>query len=631
MASNSIIRIFKFPSLSILAAVFFFLPQAKSFAQAPTVQDCAGAIAVCDWTFAGNFYSGSGTYPNEVNSAISCLGNGEENSVWYTFTTQTAGDVNFTITPTNSQNDYDWAVFNITNATCADIFNDPSLIVSCNFAPTPGPTGPNGGNGPQERPVIPVQANETYVVILTNFSIQNQGGYQLDFSPSTSQIFDNTPPQIQGVAQPIRCNTDTITMQFSENVDCASINTSSFTLTNPNGGTHQITSVVSAACAGGAPYSNTYTLHVSPPLSISGQYSLGIGSTSVSDLCGNSLTAASAPYIFNYAGLLVDSTFSTIADCLQNNGSAGIAISGGVLPITYSWSPGGQTTAVATNLYAGDYTVTAVDQNNCQVVETVTVSNPINFSIDFTQIPDTCMKGSGIINAVGNGTSGPFTYDWNLPGDNTNPTQDSLTGGDALTIQVTDVDGCVLSDTVIVANITNDSLSASFTATPNPVDILFPQTKLINTSQYYSTYTWNYLGQDITNVMNPVVELPDWGDYPVTLYVYDANGCSDTASQDILVRGGVYYYIPNSFTPDENNLNDRWFPQGVGFDRKSYQMTIFDRWGNIIYMTNNNDYGWNGHDREGKMCPAGMYAYKITLEGYEGALPVFHGSIMLIR
>jgi gliding motility-associated-like protein len=607
--------------------VLLFLPSAV-FSQTPTVQDCLGAIAVCDWTFSSSTpYTGSGNIPNEVNSSISCLGNGEQNSVWYTFTTQTGGDVNFTINPNNPGNDYDWAVFNLTNAICSDIFTNPALIVACSFSPIPGPTGPNGGANPQDRPVIPVQANETYVIVITNFSPNNQGGYQLDFNASTAQIFDNIPPIIKDVVQPIPCNASSINMEFNENVSSASVTTSSLVLTGPDGA-HTISSV---APASGSAYSSAFVINFSPALTVNGQYTLSIGS-GVSDLCGNTASSAnSTPFVFNYAGLVVDSTFSTLADCLQNNGSAGIAITGGILPLTYSWVPGGQTTPIANNLFAGNYTVTVRDQNNCQVIENVIVSNPINFAITYDQIPDTCQKGNGTVTVNANGTSGPFTYLWNLPSNTSQQLQDSLTGNDSVAVAVTDVDGCVLYDTVVVENIRNDSLLAAFTATPNPVDILYPQTKLLNTSENFATFRWDILGQTITDNLNPVVLLPDWGDYPITLYVYDVNGCSDTTKEDILVRGDLYYYIPNTFTPDENNINDRWYPRGVGFEKNSYKMTICDRWGNIMYQSNENDYGWNGNDRGGKQCPVGVYVYKITMEGYEGALPIFHGSILLIR
>lgn len=603
-----------------------------TWAQTPTDQDCLGAIGVCDWVYSSpTLHTGSGNIPNEINSSISCLGQGETNSIWYTFTTQTAGDVNFTITPTNPAIDLDWAVFNLSTASCSEIFTNPALLVACNFNPVPGPTGANGTVGPTFNPVIPVLEGQIYAVVITAFQPGNQAsGYTLDFSASTAQIFDNVAPDFSSIGQPIRCNTDTLRVFFNENVNCNQVTPASFILTGPDGA-HTVNAVFNSDCNSGASYSSSYRITFSPPLTVNGQYTLTLGS-GVSDLCGNTqLPATATPLLFDYAGLILDSTFSTMADCLQNNGSAGISITGGALPLVYSWTPGGQNTAVANNLYAGTYTVTVTDQNNCQITENVTVSNPVNFAVSFAQIPDTCSKGNGTITVNANGTSGPFQYQWNLPGNPTQQTISPVSGGDTLSVTVTDVDNCVINQTVIIQNLLNDSLVASFTATPNPVDILFPVTKLLNTSENYATYTWNIMGQTVTNNMNPVVELPDWGDYPVTLIVFDQNGCSDTVTDKILVRGDLYYFIPNAFTPTEDFINDTWYPRGVGFDKKSYQMTIFDRWENIVYMSGDTQQGWNGNDHKGQPCPAGIYGYKITMEGYEGKLPVFLGSLLLIR
>jgi len=593
------------------------------------MQDCQGAIPVCGLTFQQNQpLLGTGNVPNEVNASISCLGAGEKNSAWYTFTTQTAGNVSFTITPNDPTNDYDWAVFNLTNASCAQIYTNPALQVSCNFVQWTGPTGANGGPLPQNNPVIPVGAGETYVVIVTNFSNSNQQGYTLDFSASTAQIFDNVPPTLTGVAQPVPCNTDNITVTFSENVRCADLTPATFTVSGPDGA-HNVTAVYSPNCAAGAAHTSSVKLTFSPELSATGTYTVTLNQP-VGDLCGNTLMPG-ATLTFNHASITVDNVFSTLADCQQNNGSAGIAVSGGAPPLTYAWTPGGQTTPTALNLFAGDYTVTVLDQNGCKITETVTVSNPVNFAVAYTQIPDTCTKGNGTITALANGTSGPFTYLWNVPANAGQPTQHAVEGNTSIGITVTDVDGCVIRDTITIQNVTNDSLVAAFTASPNPVDILFPKTKLVNESMYYDTFRWTIMDQTITDNANPVVTFPDWGDYPVTLYVYDKNGCSDTAEDKILVRGDLYYYIPNAFTPDGNNLNENWFPRGVGFEKSSYKMIVYDRWGNIIHQSGDTDFGWDGRDTKGQPCPQGMYTYRITMEGREGLLPVFHGNVMLVR
>lgn len=121
--------------------------------QTPNNQDCLGAIPVCrELYIQNNSYSGTGNYPNEINGASSCLTTGEVNDVWYRFNVTTSGVLSFTIIPNDPSDDYDWAVFNLSNNECDEIFFNPSLQISCNYEANTGNggiTGPNGGSNPQ--------------------------------------------------------------------------------------------------------------------------------------------------------------------------------------------------------------------------------------------------------------------------------------------------------------------------------------------------------------------------------------------------------------------------------------------------------------------------------------------------
>ncbi len=166
-------------------------------AQTPTEQDCLGAIFVNQPIYIqNNSFSGEGNYPNEINTAgcpASCLLVGEKNDVWYILHIQSIGNLCFSIIPNNSSDDYDWAVYNLTNASCSEIYSNSTLQVSCNFSSTSGITGANGGDSltcagaidPSENLVIPVVAGETYVINVSNFS-ESQNGYTLDFTCSTT-------------------------------------------------------------------------------------------------------------------------------------------------------------------------------------------------------------------------------------------------------------------------------------------------------------------------------------------------------------------------------------------------------------------------------------------------------------
>jgi hypothetical protein len=84
----------------ILILIFIVFSDVGILAQVPTVQDCLGAIPICQNSYSTtNSYTGIGNYGNEINNATSCLDPGESNSVWYTFTAQTSGNFSFVLTP----------------------------------------------------------------------------------------------------------------------------------------------------------------------------------------------------------------------------------------------------------------------------------------------------------------------------------------------------------------------------------------------------------------------------------------------------------------------------------------------------------------------------------------------------
>ena len=221
----------------------------------PTVQDCPAAIPLCQNVYNEPIsYSGTGNLPNEINPASSCLANGERADVWYTFNVQGSGLLSFTITPTLATEDYDWAVYNLTNATCSDIYSNASLNVSCNYSGTAGPTGPNGGSalnnqgqlGTPFNAKIPVTAGQTYAINVSNYSL-SANGYQINFGASTAQIFDNKPPTINSAIPANPCGTNQLSILFSENVKCSTIQPADFTVTGP-GGPYTVTAFISSSC-----------------------------------------------------------------------------------------------------------------------------------------------------------------------------------------------------------------------------------------------------------------------------------------------------------------------------------------------------------------------------------------------
>ena len=312
----------------ILACVFIV---GSLIAQPPTIQDCLGAIPICQEIYSSNVsLPGDGNYPNEINVNISCTSY-EDHSVWYSFTVDESGDFGFVITPNNSTDDYDWALFNITNAECEDIYTDPDLLVSCNasggtfFDPNAcsGTTGATGGTAydiqgagcgtfPPDfeygystfNDLIPVQAGNTYVLMVSNWT-GSTFGYEIDFGLTDVGVLDLTPPELATTMFPEVCNDDMILINFSENVDCSTVSDLNFNLTGPDGMVYNLMVNADICDAGGA-YDDNFELQINPALIDSGTYALEIiseGANLITDVCGNPLSSSSHTFLLDTPGL----------------------------------------------------------------------------------------------------------------------------------------------------------------------------------------------------------------------------------------------------------------------------------------------------------------------------------------
>lgn len=516
-----------------------------ALSQVPTNQDCMGAIPVCQNIYnQNNSFSGTGNYPGEIpdysganstdNCPNNCLLDGELNDVWYIFTVQSSGNLNFTITPNSSSDDYDWALYNLTNANCSNILSNNSAVqASCNFCGTSGSTGIAPGytgncnygdpvacsnfNGP-----LPVTAGQTYVLNVSNFS-SSQSGYQLNFGASTASIFDNVPPVFQSVTTPA-CGATTLSFNFSENVLCNTVTTGDFTLSGP-GGPYTISAVSGGACVSGAPMENTYTITFSPAITQSGAYSICLVNTSgsVADNCGN----LAAPACFNFNVTAVTSTTSQVNSNCGSNGSATVNPSGGSGSYTYLWNTvPAQSTQTATGLPAGTYIVT-VTSGACTATNSVTISNTGSVSVPTTVVNSNCgSNGSATANPTGG--TGAYSYAWNtIPAQNTQ----TASGLPAGTYTVTVTSG-TCSQTASATIVDNGSITLSTSAIDDNCNAATGSASVVasgGTGTY--GYTWNTSPPQTTPTASGLTS----GSYTVTV---TSGSCNATTTVQVNNVGG---------------------------------------------------------------------------------------------
>lgn len=604
--------------------------------QAPNQGDCLGAQPVCDWFYdVPSFPPGEGNILNEINPSTSCLSGGEENGQWYIFTVQTSGLLNFSIIPYDANDDYDWALFNVSNAECADIYTNPSLEISCNFSGlsvNSGITGANGGSTPLDEPEVNVNAGQKFALYVSNYQ-DVDAGYQLDFSNSTAQIPDNQGPTLISATPVSPCGATQVILRFSEDIQCSSVNPSDFAFTGP-GGPYSVTGVYSADCNIGAPYSNEFTLTISPAINAAGVFNLAVVGL-IQDICGNGLDLGTNPNLnFNYNSLNLTANVID-ADCATANGQATVNVMGGVPPYSYQWNdPAGQTTQTATGLAKGNYTVTVSDGQNCTSTLNVYVDDPTSHTIFLQFTEDTCSKGVGAVRVQVVGTTPPYTYQFTGYNVNQNgpvATCTGITGDSLLYIRVTDVDGCYVDTLVPVPNETNDSLKALFWS-DDPVNFLYPQTTVFNQSEYYTQLYWIFPGGNSTDEI-VTIQLPGLGLHPVSLVAIDENGCRDTFTSLIEVYYELSVYIPSAFTPNGDGLNEIFEVSGIGIDTNSFEMKIYDRWGKVLFESRNMTSGWDGTVNGQTISDSeqGVYTYRVTLNEWDGKFHQFIGKVVMLK
>lgn len=187
-------------------------------------------------------------------------------------------------------------------------------------------------------------------------------------------------------------------------------------------------------------------------------------------------------------------------------------------------------------------------------------------------------------------------------------------------------------------------VSQTMTIIPNPVadftpentvlSLFAPTTLLENNSSNAYTYFWNF-GDDTSNdsIFSPEHTFPEnAGTYLVSLEVSNELGCMDSTSQVIVIEHDPVVFIPNAFTPDEDDLNNEFtavFPENMKL--ASFEMFIYDRWGELVFYSQNPKEGWDG-SLAGYDAPDGVYSYLVKYKelGYVNKFLVT-GSVVVIR
>jgi gliding motility-associated-like protein len=194
---------------------------------------------------------------------------------------------------------------------------------------------------------------------------------------------------------------------------------------------------------------------------------------------------------------------------------------------------------------------------------------------------------------------------------------------------VTNSAGCVNTISYIVRAYTRPV--ADFLFTPDkPVE----GEDEVNFSNFSSgagrlSFSWYFASNvAISNEKNPAYMFNNKGVYPVALVVQNDIGCADTAVKIVNVNPSFTFFAPNAFTPNGDERNENFTPVTRGV--RSYELRIYNRWGMLLFKSNDSAEGWNGRF-SGEDCKQDVYVWKVNLTTLSGDIKQYSGVVTLLR
>jgi trimeric autotransporter adhesin len=447
------------------------------------------------------------------------------------------------------------------------------------------------------------------------------------------------------------------------------------TITTGVAGTYNVTVTDIHGCTGST--SQLLTVYDLPSATISGSNAICIGQSTALDFN----LIGTAPFVFTYSNGITTSipinnttgtatinvnptnttnyTMISIADAHCQGSVAGVAsvvvnplpqplitgdlaiCDGETTTLTanagytaYTWSNNANQPAISTGS-SGIYTVTVVDINGCEntspavnlIVNSVPVVAFTNDTSLTCAVPKINFTNLSIYDAGSH-------FDWTF-GDGTDANESNpshlyyVPGNYPVSLTVTTPAGCVSSANQNVEILFYPLPVADFVTSPGVTNVFNGKVSFVDRSSYAVSWLWEFgdgasksIEQNTSHYYNEI------GDYKVTLTITNVAGCVDKHTEEVNINP---FYIPNAFTPNGDGVNDVFYYAGYQLDVLSYEMNIFNRWGQLVFAGAGENESWKGETATGDEAPQGTYVYRIIVKTKGGQEHVFNGQVSLVR
>lgn len=304
--------------------------------------------------------------------------------------------------------------------------------------------------------------------------------------------------------------------------------------------------------------------------------------------------------------LLSVSASSTPTSCGLENGEITTTATGGTLPYIYSWNNGALAVPNPDNLAGGSYTLTLIDDNNCEIELDVQVDPSIGIEITSTTVTDVLCNNedTGCIEIeIGNSNGNVESAYTNGLGD---PSDSCNIPAGNYTVILTDEENCQLTQdfTIIQPDTIELSLSSPITSSGYNISFYQGEDGAVQTDAAggVTPYEFSWMGPN--NYMSNDQNLNSLSAGTYTLLLTDDNGCIN--SEFISVTEPQPLTLPNGLTPNADGSNDDYVILGIDqFD--TIELIVYNRWGNVVYSDANYTNNWSGLNDNGEELANGTY------------------------
>ena len=305
--------------------------------------------------------------------------------------------------------------------------------------------------------------------------------------------------------------------------------------------------------------------------------------------------------------------------------------------ISYLWSNGVTDNQAFVPAETQTYTLNGIDGNGCSASDQVNITVIPLPEISFTQ--DVTNGCSPLTVNFQQTVPGGTDFTWMIGGEEfkeDNPGKTFTGSGNCFPVSLTaSVNGCsntltredhICLHVLPEANFSfSESKDASFTR----------KVRFTNHSESAKAFVWDFGDQSpFSDEAEPehIYETLETGSFDVTLYAYSEAGCVDSVSRAFQASEELIFYIPNAFTPDGNEINNVFLPVfTTGFVTESYHLSIYNRWGELMFESYDHAIGWDGSYKQ-RMAETGVYTWHIEfITSGENFSRQLSGKVSLLR